>query len=1473
MQNNSRQPSAAVDTLAMAQACQDHYIAQRLPAWMKRLSMAEFTLLSEALPELLACRAGLVSALARLRNLNAFTQPLLQQALGAHGDLDVDRLYFRQWYTFTSPTIHYVTSRLPVVGSDYYDIPLLEAALSNFTAEQQRDQPQGNCLVDVRGARRSELSAPGFARLCRALDLGQKYQAHLDSVLQPEVRGLLTRRQRYSMLVDALQARAQGVLSADELQWVVALCTKDTLGKLEGASVRVRQLAVFGCRLQQIVVLDVIDAGLLFNTSKRVLVYVPGDPHGPWSVRSDLEDYARRVLGKRLREDDYRRFFNRFVRRRDSQRFFSAVSERLDDVPGWATRDLDEQTFAYRLPLFEHLADDWIAQIKDDAAVIAPPVALLDREVQAEHARRLRAEGWTLLGVAGFFVPGIGAVLLGVMAWELLEQTFQAVGDWQDNERNAALAHLLNVGKGLLAVGATVAVVATARRAWSVVDNLVPAQLENGEEKLWNADLSPYRCESPPDTAVPDMEGMHRLGERRWISMDGHWYEMTRHNDDEQWQLLPYQGYAPPLRHNGAGAWRLWCEQPAEWGDTRQLFRRLGGPFSDLDDAQIDQSLAIHGLDDQHLRAWHVYGLAPEAALVDTVARVRLAGRIGTLINHLREGGVTADPLLLEQVMRLPQAAGKDGAALADVAWAGRRALLQAVYEEQNPDTETGRLLRQNFASLHRLAADEVLRDASEDDLQLLRETGRVPLPMAEAARLQVARIRIARVYEALSIDTPQNLDLARVVLNLLVHVPGAGGPGWRLYDGDASEPLVTVEGTGQTFDLLHRHGLFRLRTRTHTVAGERGELFETLAAAYDDASQAAIGQGRSFVPALRQALTDVAIEQRQTVVNLLRLEQPTGSFLPPQRLADGRVGYPLAGGRFWGALGRNRPRALQARLRDLYPAFSDEQIGHWLASGDAQARLQRLEQQYGVLKRHLTQWARSALLSSELPARREFRKGLINCWRCLVPELQGQAALDDGRFMLTQTISRLRHLPALPAQVGFPHVSILALRAMRVEHVPDEFLRAFPNLRNLEITHCRLTRLPLPLMLVQKLEVLDLSGNQIALDQGQALVLADCRSLVYLNLSDNPLRRAFSVQAMTELNALYLSNTQLPECPYGLMDAPELHTLNLSGNRISELPEGFHQSQLWRLGRVELSGNRLGGAQDGLSNWHLLEASRVPYRLRILDALPGERRDEMAALWAHLEAEEQSEAFFNTLSMLTESGAFSFSSTASALAARMFDMFQAMSEHDALRLELFEHAAATGCQDNATARFANLELRVMIWRTRHSGSARPERALLKLGARMWRLAVLEQIAAEHAHRVGASAESIEFALAYRIGLRKSLDLPGQPDEMLYAGIPALSSQDLLLARERVLARQTREGIADYLSRQWFWQDYLRKACAVRLQVPQSMHAELERLMALGNRDEEIARLQIRNQQREHAVLLQLTLEALDRNTVQRPLS
>lgn len=57
-----------------------------------------------------------------------------------------------------------------------------------------------------------------------------------------------------------------------------------------------------------------------------------------------------------------------------------------------ANYDLDEELEPYRMPLFDTLATARIAQVKDDAAMIAVPVAKLDRVVEAAHNRRLAAE-------------------------------------------------------------------------------------------------------------------------------------------------------------------------------------------------------------------------------------------------------------------------------------------------------------------------------------------------------------------------------------------------------------------------------------------------------------------------------------------------------------------------------------------------------------------------------------------------------------------------------------------------------------------------------------------------------------------------------------------------------------------------------------------------------------------------------------------------------------------------------------------------------------------------------------------------------------------------------------------------------------------------------------------------------------------------------------------------------------------------
>lgn len=186
-------------------------------------------------------------------------------------------------------------------------------------------------------------------------------------------------------------------------------------------------------------------------------------------------------LGKRLRTPEYQKFFSRFVRRRDAQGFFQTVRERYRGLSDLANAALDEHALAYPQDLFGSLASARIEHIMDDAAMIAVPVAQLDREVQRAHDERLNAEGWALLNLAGFFVPGIGMALLAVSAWELLGEAFHGIEAWHEGDTSEALDHLLNVARDVALVGVSAVGATVASRLWNrsaVVDSLVPARLE-----------------------------------------------------------------------------------------------------------------------------------------------------------------------------------------------------------------------------------------------------------------------------------------------------------------------------------------------------------------------------------------------------------------------------------------------------------------------------------------------------------------------------------------------------------------------------------------------------------------------------------------------------------------------------------------------------------------------------------------------------------------------------------------------------------------------------------------------------------------------------------------------------------------------------------------------------------------------------------------------------------------------------------
>lgn len=1486
------------------EAFQDDIIGKCLPVWLRAASVEQVTALGEAMSLSLYFHQQVSAVLARIERIDRFALPALQDALQARfgAAFDVPRWTFRVGHR--EPIINAQPVGAHLTEVVYGQMPLLEAALRNFTLAEAEPggQPRGNRLLNAREGRVRPPSAIEFAALCRELDVGGRYQRHLDTVLQPAVQAgepaqnvasLLARAQRYGMLVDAHIGRLKGVLSDSEHRALVQLCHLRQPVRVDDCPVVAKQLSLLGCTLEQIVVLDVIDEGLLRNTSRRLLVHIPEDPQGAWSAFADLRHFAN-DLGKRLRTPEYQRFFSRFVRRRDSQRFFACVIEGYEGVSDLANISLQEHMHAYPAPLFESLAAARIRQIKGDAAMIAVPVAEVDRQVQREHDRRLAAEGRTLLNLAGLFVPTLGAVLLAASAWSLLGEVFHGVKAWHEGDTSEALDHLMNVATDLAMIGGTAAGLGVARRLWSrsaVVDDLVPARLEDGTTKLWNGDLAPFRSEAPPPEAVADAQGIHRLGAQAWIEMDGQYYAVTQRagasgTAEGPWQLCPQGGHGPLLCHNGAGAWRLWSEQPLQWNDTYRMFRRLGGRFAELDDDRIDQVLTAHGMQVDHLRALHVQGRAPQAELVDSVMRAALDMRISQLVSRLR-AGEQVEGTALQHARALAGNAAHAGQTFAELTWAQRRALFQRLYDGAEDSESLGvAALRRVFPSLHGRAARELLRTASAVDRQRLLDSGRVALRLAEAARTSSLRIRVIRVYEALHLDTPQNADLARVAMGMLEHLPGSHvGVRWRLFEGYADGPLLlsTEEGE-QAFDLVHLNGKFQRLDVHGRAIDEPGELFEVMAAAYHHRQREAMGIGEPFAHNLRVLLARQAVQRRPQVEKLLGRDQRAGAFRFPQRLADGRLGYPLSGRLPASGARTGRSRALFSSVREVYPTYSDAQVLAWADDVQRSGRqvesvLHQLVQELDALTRSLEAWAGQASSERVRDERRYVHNTLLSCWqrRTTVGDpLNGPGT----NIRLILYAARPQILPELPAHVSFAHVSELVLLQMGLHSVPASFLDAFSGLRLLDLGGNRLTRLPQGLLQMAQLRELSLTNNRITLDAGQAATLASCESLEWINLSHNPLGRTFSLSGMRRLRMLNLRNTQISDLPYALLDSPLLTQADLRNNLITRLPESFYGAAAQLRRGVMLSGNPLAEEEALRLRFTLRDLDEqgaqgvdqeVPIHPRELwaDAVDPRYRGALISRWDVVDVGERAERFLRVLRQLLQSA--DFQRNARAMADRVLNLLLVMAENPTLREELFAVANEEwGCQDGAAWCFSNLEVKVLVWRALNNAEGQPQQALLHLGRQLWRLDEVDRLVAQDIHTRSGHPDESEVGLAYRLGLRESLDLPIETTDMSFGPLAGVSASRIAQVHAQILDNETQERLAQSLVDREFWQTHLERTHPERFdRVDEPFQHRLAVLLEDRSLPEDVQLQQsnlIRDAQRaaRHDLMIALTLEALE---------
>lgn len=254
-------------------------------------------------------------------------------------------------------------------------------------------------------------------------------------------------------------------------------------------------------------------------------------------------------------------------------------------------------------------------------------------------------------------------------------------------------------------------------------------------------------------------------------------------------------------------------------------------------------------------------------------------------------------------------------------------------------------------------------------------------------------------------------------------------------------------------------------------------------------------------------------------------------------------------------------------RTLSLFPTLDREDANRvlYLLPGtieDGRMQIANWETQWQQLEADLTSWvtdvperfpATGELLSEDLrlaeQADREiFRRELEAFWRERLeeqPETRSQ--------MLNLNIAFVGDLP--PLRTDFSHVLSLSLNGNTQLRINDRFLQCFSGLKALELRDMALGQLPRAITAMPELEELVLSNCALTLDDDGQTALSALTRLTSLDLYRNPLGQSPDLRGMTALEYLDLASTGIHELPEGLLNLPNIETVVLNNNRITDIP------------------------------------------------------------------------------------------------------------------------------------------------------------------------------------------------------------------------------------------------------------------------------------------------------------------------------
>ncbi|MBF8758000.1 dermonecrotic toxin domain-containing protein [Pseudomonas guariconensis] len=1190
-------------------------------AWYAKASAEDRQALNAAIDLRDSSRKALQDALKPLKGITDFCKPLLEQRLGIDDPVDQAQYHFQPFKQVLEVLTEPTATVAAQTGQARYErdpngkprtLSLLEAALHNFESADeagpfstlQRSKTDTSPITSpVAG-----LTAAGFVKICRDLDLGRQYQTHLESLYDGPasawIQRLSIQASRDELCVQAWIARLQNRVTVAGHAALMQMCESAASPCYGSHALKCWRISLFTTPLNEVLLIGPDQD----DQTNPCMVYIPGAPDAPLHEYASASQAAS-DLAKRMQDTALLRVMIGLAPHTLQGALSAKLYQALFVEKRLFGRKVRLNKKAPRL-LFERVAlpdNPWmtlhhnhVRRLKSDAASIAVPTADAQAKSRLKRLEHWLSVGLDVLNVAAMFVPLLNPIMMSIGAAQIMGSVFHGIEAWEDDDTAEALAQVESIAVNI-ASAAAIGAGLKALKASGFVDALQSIHHEGGE-RLWRPDLAAYQnpVNLPGDLSA-DAQGLYTLDGQHYVRIEGQAYalEQDAHGD---WRLLhpsATDAYRPRLTHNSHGAWRLALEQPLDWSDI-QLVRRLGHVTDGLEDADLIMAMAATGTDANVLRRVHIDGQRPPALLIDTLKRLRIDQETDDVIIRVRH----AQPLAAYKHYALPALPTLPG-------WPQDHVILAF----EGPES-VGNVTRYGAAQV-------------PDEVQI--KITRTELEQGQLSQTVLSQMTPQAVTTLLSTNGADAQDVSALNDILADHL---------------------ADQRGSVFESLYKSRQPALSAATEVLAGQFGGLpVDALEAILDNASPTEaqrLAAGR--VPLriaeearrlqararLDQALlglnrANLANADSKRLADALAVEQPDASpaerleaaqadrdlaarligqqpikprWRSPMRLSDGRAGYPLSGRFRFSNLLRSGRDATHTHLQSLYPGLNPEQIRalarDMARHGDVAGQIRVLGEQRTTLAESLQNWTDTGP-QDEYDNRRRFSRLLNRTW-----------GRDGGQHLHLDYLV-LDTLPSLP--VPFPHITELSMDSLHLQTIPEDFLQSFPNLQRLELANnpqldtralfqalrsapglrsLAITRTPIAqldaaarealgamrhlhtlhisragltlnaadmqLLAQLPLQILQLDANAIDLTPNLAAHFSQMRSLRELSLSNNPLGNAPQLGELHNLEGLYLDGCLLTQWPTGLTELMErqdfrLRDLQLSTNHITEFP------------------------------------------------------------------------------------------------------------------------------------------------------------------------------------------------------------------------------------------------------------------------------------------------------------------------------